>query len=73
MAFRFAENRSWQILNAIIAVSHGTELIFLFGPIPATVEVDFANTMLDFYINFINDMDPGGMTCAHARQLGVLF
>ena len=30
----------------------------LFGPVPE-VETDFANQMLDHYINFINDLDPG--------------
>ncbi|KAI0303618.1 alpha/beta-hydrolase [Multifurca ochricompacta] len=32
----------------------------LFGPVPASgVELDFANTMLDFYVNFVNDLNPG--------------
>ncbi|KAF8486192.1 hypothetical protein DFH94DRAFT_688543 [Russula ochroleuca] len=32
----------------------------LFGPVPAPgVELEFANTMLDFYINFVNDLNPG--------------
>lgn len=40
-------------------VAHASELPLLFGPVPA-VEEDFANKMLDFYINFITDLDPGG-------------
>lgn len=43
-------------------MAHASELGFLFGPVPELIpsEADFANQMLDFYINFINDMDPGG-------------
>ncbi|KAF9048749.1 alpha/beta-hydrolase [Panaeolus papilionaceus] len=42
-------------------VTHGNELTLLFGPIPsaAQVEVDFATKFRDFYINFINDLNPG--------------
>ncbi|KAF9007551.1 alpha/beta-hydrolase [Cyathus striatus] len=42
-------------------VSHASELKLLFGPIPAaaSVEKDFATQMRDFYINFINDLNPG--------------
>lgn len=32
----------------------------LFGPIPAAVENAFAQQMIDFYINFVNDLNPGG-------------
>jgi len=43
-------------------VYHASELRLLFGPVPAPgVELEFANTMLDFYINFINDLNPGRM------------
>ena len=41
-------------------VQHGSELMLLFGPVPTPIEDDFANQMLDFYINFINDLSPGG-------------
>ncbi|CAL1694187.1 unnamed protein product [Somion occarium] len=43
-----------------LGVFHGSELSLLFGPVPNPVENAFANQMLDFYINFVNDMDPGG-------------
>jgi len=44
-----------------LGVAHASELALLFGPIPAAaqVETDFANTMTDFYINFVNDLNPG--------------
>jgi len=45
--------------NPILGVQHASELVLLFGPVPASIEDDFANQMLDFYINFINDMNPG--------------
>ncbi|KAI5122752.1 hypothetical protein M0805_009835 [Coniferiporia weirii] len=44
--------------NPILGVSHASELILFYGPVIA-VEEDFANTMLDFYINFVVDLDPG--------------
>ncbi|KAG6809939.1 hypothetical protein H0H92_014005 [Tricholoma furcatifolium] len=47
--------------NITFGVAHASELQLLYGPLtgPAAVETDFANTMLDFYLNFINDMTPG--------------
>ena len=41
---------------------HGSELILLFGQFPA-VEQAFAEQMADFYVNFVNDLNPGGMSC----------
>ncbi|KAF7799228.1 hypothetical protein EIP86_010460 [Pleurotus ostreatoroseus] len=41
-------------------VFHASELALLFGPVPTPVEDDFANQFTDFYINFINDLNPGG-------------
>lgn len=49
----------------LLTVQHGSELSLLFGPVPTPVENDFANQMLDFYINFINDLNPGGMQLPH--------
>jgi hypothetical protein len=50
------------------AVSHASELPLLFGnPVPdPNVELDFANTYLDFYINFVNDLNPGSAWQHHA-------
>ncbi|EJD00170.1 alpha/beta-hydrolase [Fomitiporia mediterranea MF3/22] len=45
--------------NPTFGVSHASELPLLFGPVPTPIEDDFANTMLDYYINFISDMNPG--------------
>ncbi|KAI0756254.1 alpha/beta-hydrolase [Daedaleopsis nitida] len=39
-------------------VFHASELILLFGQFPA-VELEFASQMADFYVNFINDLNPG--------------
>ena len=41
------------------AVFHASELILLFGHFPA-VEEEFSTQMITFYINFVNDLDPGG-------------
>lgn len=50
------------IILQLFIVAHASELALLFGPIPAAaqVEVDFANQMTDFYLNFVNDLNPGG-------------
>ncbi|KAL5503964.1 hypothetical protein ACEPAH_8036 [Sanghuangporus vaninii] len=45
--------------NVTLGVAHASELALLYGPVPTAVEDEFANMMLDFYINFISDMDPG--------------
>ncbi|KAH7875721.1 alpha/beta-hydrolase [Lentinula edodes] len=45
--------------NPALGVFHASELLLLFGPVPTTVETEFADQMLDFYINFINDLNPG--------------
>ncbi|KAI0785316.1 alpha/beta-hydrolase [Irpex lacteus] len=42
-----------------LGVFHGSELSLIFGPVPTPVENDFANQLTDFYINFINDLNPG--------------
>ncbi|KAG7089956.1 hypothetical protein E1B28_011581 [Marasmius oreades] len=41
-----------------LGVAHASELQLFYGPVPE-VEVDFANTMTDFYLNFIHDLNPG--------------
>lgn len=45
----------------LMTVTHQSELTLLFGPIPAVaaVETAFSNQMRDFYINFVNDLNPG--------------
>lgn len=45
--------------SLLILFFHASELLLLFGPVPTAVEDTFANQMLDFYINFINDLHPG--------------
>lgn len=40
-------------------VFHASELILFFGQAPP-VEQEFASQMADFYVNFINDLHPGG-------------
>ena len=53
----------WEKLIAFripIVVAHGTELRLIFGPIKDFSEWAFANTLRDFYIRFVNDLDPGG-------------
>ncbi|KAJ7721458.1 alpha/beta-hydrolase [Mycena metata] len=48
-----------------LGVFHASELELLFGPVPTAVEDVFANQMLDFYINFINDLTPGAQWSAY--------
>ena len=43
----------------ISTVFHASELELLFGPVPTPVEDDFANQMTDFFLNFVNDLNPG--------------
>jgi len=42
-----------------LGVSHGSELKLLFGPVPTPVETAFSQQMLEFYVNFIHDLNPG--------------
>ncbi|KAK0495157.1 alpha/beta-hydrolase [Armillaria luteobubalina] len=61
--------------NPELGVAHASELPLLFGPVPTDVEDQFANQMLDFYINFITDLNPGSAwkrytpTSKHVLQL----
>lgn len=45
-----------------LGVAHASELALLFGPVPAVaqVEVGLSTQMRDFWINFVNDLNPGG-------------
>jgi len=57
-----------------LGVFHESELLLLFGPVPTAVEDTFANQMLDFYINFIYDLNPGSpwpeySTAANAKNV----
>ncbi|KAA1467555.1 alpha/beta-hydrolase [Dentipellis sp. KUC8613] len=47
--------------NITLGVAHASELPLLFGPVPlaAAIETGFAQTWLDFYLNFIHDLSPG--------------
>ncbi|KAF7349958.1 Alpha/beta-hydrolase [Mycena venus] len=44
--------------NPTFGVAHASELQLLYGPVPS-IEETFANQFLDFYINFVNDLNPG--------------
>ncbi|KAF8273340.1 alpha/beta-hydrolase [Lactarius quietus] len=49
-----------------LGVFHASELRLLFGPVPASnVELNFADTMLDYFITFVNDLDPGSSWPQH--------
>ncbi|KAJ7581661.1 alpha/beta-hydrolase [Mycena floridula] len=47
--------------NPALGVAHASELALLQGTLPAAaaVELNFSNQYMDFYINFINDLNPG--------------
>ncbi|KAJ6577475.1 alpha/beta-hydrolase [Mycena capillaripes] len=50
-----------------LGVFHASELELLFGqPVPPTVEDAFAQQMRDFYINFVNDLNPGAQWPAYS-------
>ncbi|KAJ8072177.1 hypothetical protein PM082_015735 [Marasmius tenuissimus] len=40
-------------------VAHASDLPLLLGSAPPSVESDFANQMIDAWINFVNDLNPG--------------
>lgn len=46
--------------DAYLGVAHGWELPLIFGPVPQGVNMTFADQLLDYYVNFVNDMEPGG-------------
>ncbi|KAJ7919389.1 alpha/beta-hydrolase [Mycena leptocephala] len=49
-------------------VSHGSELAFLFGSAPDPVEEAFAQQMIDFYVNFVCDLNPGAQWPAYSLE-----
>jgi hypothetical protein len=51
----------FSLTGALAVVAHASELALLFGPIPpvAAIETEFSMQMRDFYINFVNDLNPG--------------
>lgn len=51
--FRFLFHRAF-------VVFHASELELLFGPVPNPIEDAFSQQMIEFYVNFVNDLDPGG-------------
>lgn len=70
-------------------VTHATDLHLLLGfrtapeATPPPIEHDFANEMKDIWINFVNDLNPGGMSphtsfksslvpTSHARKLAAI-
>lgn len=57
-------------LDRGLLVFHASELSLLFGPVPTPVEDDFANQFTDFYINFINDLNPGSTSDSYASSRG---
>nr|GAT52928.1 predicted protein [Mycena chlorophos] len=50
--------------NVTLGVFHASELELFFGPFPA-VEKPLADQMLAFYVNFVNDLDPGAPWTAY--------
>ncbi|KAI0094482.1 alpha/beta-hydrolase [Irpex rosettiformis] len=45
--------------NRTLGVAHASELPLIFGTVGTSVEDKFAGHFLDFYINFVNDLNPG--------------
>ena len=46
----------------------------LFGPVPTSVEDDFADTLTDFWISFVADLNPGGLCkCSFILQCDIDF
>ncbi|KAJ6488120.1 alpha/beta-hydrolase [Mycena vitilis] len=46
------------------SVFHASELELLFGPVPNPVEDALSQQMLEFYVNFVNDLNPGAQWSA---------
>ncbi|KAJ7650781.1 alpha/beta-hydrolase [Roridomyces roridus] len=44
--------------DATLGVFHASELQLFFGPVPA-VEQAFSQQMIDFYVNFVHELNPG--------------
>ena len=64
VSFKQATDSNW---NG--SVFHASELEFLFGTesLPS-VENEFSTQMQDFWITFVNDLDPGGMLILLVQQ-----
>ena len=64
VSFKQATDSNWNCL-----VFHASELEFLFGTesLPS-VENEFSTQMQDFWITFVNDLDPGGMLILLVQQ-----
>jgi hypothetical protein len=45
-----------------LKVAHASELPLIFGPVPtvASIETGFSIQLRDFWINFVNNLNPGG-------------
>ncbi|KAJ7760716.1 alpha/beta-hydrolase [Mycena maculata] len=52
--------------NITLGVFHASELELLFGPVPTPVEEAFSQQMITFYVNFINDLNPGSEWTAYS-------
>lgn len=57
---RILRLRIYFLTTTPIPVFHGSELSLIFGPVPNSIENTFANQLTDFYINFVNDLNPSG-------------
>ncbi|KAF9480014.1 alpha/beta-hydrolase [Pholiota conissans] len=53
-----------------LGVAHSSELELLFGPVPevAAVDTELSTQMRDFYINFVNDLNPGPQWSAYTAR-----
>ncbi|KAJ7671525.1 alpha/beta-hydrolase [Mycena polygramma] len=49
-----------------LGVFHASELELLFGPVPNPVEDALSQQMLEFYVNFVNDLNPGAQWPAYS-------
>jgi len=49
-----------------LGVFHASELELLFGPVPNPIEDAFSQQMIEFYVNFVNDLDPGAQWPAYS-------
>ena len=68
ITFKQATNSNWNY-----SVFHASELEFLFRTesLPS-VENEFSSQMQDFWINFVTDLDPGGMLILLVQQSPLL-
>ncbi|KAK7044085.1 hypothetical protein VNI00_007801 [Paramarasmius palmivorus] len=70
-AYRFAEFIPGN--NPVLGVAHASDLPLLLGPAPTSVETTFSEQMIDAWVNFVNDLTPGGWSLSFSKHSDTLM